>query len=1029
MADEKVIIQLDLDASDYKKEFDTLEQESVKASENIGRAFNKEVAESIDETTKNISSLAETAAKVGAFIAAVTPVVIVLEKQFGVFSDILSKVGIDLDKLLGRFQSLKDSFSRFTEGEESVTGLKIALGGFLQELNLIDSKALKLIGGFADFTRSLDAIGVGFDKLVGASIVLVPILRNLREITQVSAGLANIFFGSKGIFGITSSLSAISIGLVAVGESLKETDSQAARAIGSLSTIAGILTGSLAAGITFAIVKFGEFATELGSRLVAGFQKVSESANKTEQSIIILSKVVENFDQVTSQAIGSTDSWEKSVTSLSNSLNLSQTELRKSAQEIVSVGSQLGFTQQELQKLLKISAEYAKVNNKDVFQSTLAVVNGLQGNAQALQAYGVKLNQASIQQFAFEKGLTESLDKLSQSELVQLRYSKLLKSYNNIAGIAAVTAGTLADQQNALAVNVERVNAELGKGARIIEQNNILNAALSSILDNVSNSVLQVTGFFGALGARILQVGGFLLKISFQIFAVVKAVKALNLVLSSDLGIRAFQQRLPLVNKSLNELLGLASQSEVRISSLNSLVKALGGTLLQSANSFTNLFLGVNASSIKFGNIISLIFKRVKLVFPLLISSLKSVLIIAGPFLAKFLLIGAAIETFRRAFVALEERTGVFSQSWSIIVAQFEKTSPLLASVKNLFSGLKDIFQEIGGRILGLVVAGLGNVFRALAFIVKNNPFGVFSDDVVVAVSKIDASLAKLNNDLFKVGFNLNKLPDDVARAVAGTNNAVSQFDFEAFAQLQKDFENFGKSDLQLLEEEFRERQELINQALQQEGAIRQQAQQLQTQVTEKFARERFNILNKEAIETAKAVTRAINQGLVSTVSRSLQFLGKSLVEGGNFFEGFLAVVLDALGNLAISIGTTVISSALAIDALKASLFGSAAIAVAAGAALIAIGGALKAFAGQVGGEGGASFGAQTSGAAGGGTAAFGQDDETLAFSEQEERQTQSTVNVNVQGDVLDSDETGLRIVELINQGLERDGAIVVREA
>lgn len=1029
MADEKVVIQLDLDASEYKKEFKSLEQESVKASENIGEAFNKEVSNSIKETTNNISSLAETAAKVGAFIAAVTPVIVVLEKQFGVFSNILKKVGIDLDDLLDRFDSLKNSFSKFIEGEESINGLKLALGGFLQELNLIDSTALKLIGGFADFTRSLDAIGVGFDKLLGASIVLVPILRNLREITQVSAGLANIFFGSRGIFGITSSLSAISIGLVAIGESLKETDSQAARAIGSLSTIAGILTGSLAAGITFAIVKFGEFATEIGTRLVQGFQKVSESANKTEQSIIVLSKVVENFDKVTSQAIGSTESWERSVTRLSDSLNLSQKELRKSAQEIVSVGSQLGFTEQELQKLLTVSAEFAKVNNKDVFQSTLAVVNGLQGNAQALQAYGVKLNQASIQQFAFEKGLTESIDKLSQSELVQLRYNKLLKSYDNIAGIAAVTAGTLADQQNALAVNVERVNAELGKGARIIEQNNILNAALSSILDNVSNSVLQLAGFFGALGARILQVGGFLLKVSFQVFAVVKAIKALNIVLSSDLGIAAFQQRLPLINKSLNELLGLASQSEVKVKSLNSLIKALGGTLLQSANSFTKLFLGVNASSINFGNILSLIGKRIKTVFPILISGLKTVLVIAGPFLAKFLLIGAAVETFRRAFVALEERTGIFSQSWSIIVAQFEKTSPLLDSVKVLFSGLKTLFQEIGGRVLGLVVAGLANVFRALLFIVKNNPFGVFSDDIVVAVSKIDASLAKLNSDLFKVGFNLNKLPDDVSRAVAGTNEAVSQFDFEAFAQLQKDFENFGKSDLQLLEEEFRQRQEIIEDALNQEGVIREQAQKLQTQVTKDFAERRFKILNKEAIETAKAVTRAINQGLVSTVSRSLQFLGKSLVEGGDFFKGFLAVVLDSLGNLAISIGTTVIKSALAIDALKASLFGTSAIAVVAGAALIAIGGALKAFAGQVGGESGASFGAQTSGAGGGGTAAFGQEDETTAFSENEERQTQSTVTVNVQGDVLDSDETGLRIVELINQGLERDGAIVVREA
>ena len=91
--------------------------------------------------------------------------------------------------------------------------------------------------------------------------------------------------------------------------------------------------------------------------------------------------------------------------------------------------------------------------------------------------------------------------------------------------------------------------------------------------------------------------------------------------------------------------------------------------------------------------------------------------------------------------------------------------------------------------------------------------------------------------------------------------------------------------------------------------------------------------------------------------------------------------------------------------------------AIAAGAGLIALGTILKSFAGGAAGAG------APIGGGGGGVASATSDTEIAEEQEREEPETR--IAVNIQGDVLDSDETGLRIVELLNKELDTSGSIV----
>lgn len=182
-----------------------------------------------------------------------------------------------------------------------------------------------------------------------------------------------------------------------------------------------------------------------------------------------------------------------------------------------------------------------------------------------------------------------------------------------------------------------------------------------------------------------------------------------------------------------------------------------------------------------------------------------------------------------------------------------------------------------------------------------------------------------------------------------------------------------------------------------------------------------FKVAAREIKVSALDIAR-VSLSVISTgVGRAFQNVGAALATGQNAFKAFADGLKSILADIASATGDLFIKQGVGYLFINPAL----------GAGLIAAGAGLKVLAGFLGASGaGGGVGAAAGTTAAAGTPAF--DFATGAFEQpeiDEERQTRSTVNVNVQGDVLDSDETGLRIVELINQGLERDGAIVLREA
>lgn len=178
-----------------------------------------------------------------------------------------------------------------------------------------------------------------------------------------------------------------------------------------------------------------------------------------------------------------------------------------------------------------------------------------------------------------------------------------------------------------------------------------------------------------------------------------------------------------------------------------------------------------------------------------------------------------------------------------------------------------------------------------------------------------------------------------------------------------------------------------------------------------------------QAIVEYSASVKSAAAGMKAGIATSLSSIGAALVNGEGLFDNFGKGIIGIMGDLAINIGTTLLFTGNAIEAFISSintLFpGSGFAAAAAGVGLILFGGALKAAAGK--GSGGAA-----PSSTGGGIATTPSSTTELTPQESLTRQEPSTaVQVTIQGDVLDSDESGSRIVALINEAFDKKGVVV----
>lgn len=189
------------------------------------------------------------------------------------------------------------------------------------------------------------------------------------------------------------------------------------------------------------------------------------------------------------------------------------------------------------------------------------------------------------------------------------------------------------------------------------------------------------------------------------------------------------------------------------------------------------------------------------------------------------------------------------------------------------------------------------------------------------------------------------------------------------------------------------------------------------SQMAEGFSAAAIDFSNTAAT-AFKNVGKTALQTIGNGVGQAFAAFGSALASGDDAGQAFLESMLGVFADVAIQLGTSFIMQGIAhsLNPLTPGLGGPL---IGAGAALATFGGVLKAL------SGGKSK-ASTASDSGGGIASSPSAATELTPTQDLQRQEAGTaVSVVIQGDVLDSEESGSRVVALINQAFDKKGVVI----
>jgi hypothetical protein len=177
-----------------------------------------------------------------------------------------------------------------------------------------------------------------------------------------------------------------------------------------------------------------------------------------------------------------------------------------------------------------------------------------------------------------------------------------------------------------------------------------------------------------------------------------------------------------------------------------------------------------------------------------------------------------------------------------------------------------------------------------------------------------------------------------------------------------------------------------------------------------------FELTTEQMIANARQLGATIRDLALNGFGRSFQAIGAALASGQNANQAFVNSVKQTASEAASAFGDYYIK--LGIARLAAGDPG--------GAATVAGGAALKVLAGALGASAASSSSGGTVGVPiGGGQFAMGSLSDPQQTQQREER---SSINLTIQGDVLDSEESGMRISKLLSDAGAKTG-VVLRDA
>lgn len=211
---------------------------------------------------------------------------------------------------------------------------------------------------------------------------------------------------------------------------------------------------------------FGGAVRGIGG-LVAGGLAAVGAGKFLKGSITEASNLEESLNAVSVAYGESASGIEELGTTAASRLGLAQTEFNAIATQFSAFGDQIagegGDVVGVIDDLSTRGADFASVFNLDVDDALTKFQAGLAGETEPLRKFGVDLSAAAVEAFAYESGIAQVGQTLTEEQKVQARYGALMEQTSKVEGDRANTADGLANAQRTLSATFQDMQASVGK--------------------------------------------------------------------------------------------------------------------------------------------------------------------------------------------------------------------------------------------------------------------------------------------------------------------------------------------------------------------------------------------------------------------------------------------------------------------------------------------------------------------------------------------------------------------------------------
>lgn len=258
--------------------------------------------------------------------------------------------------------------------------------------------------------------------------------------------------------------------------------------IGGMVASLGRLAGRLAIGVAGAAVVATAAVGALAASTIGPASDLNETISKTEQVFEDMSDEVLEFGRNSASSLGMSSNAALSAASTYGNL-------------FRAMGIGLDASAEMSMGLVNLGADLASFNNmspEDVLDSLRA---GLSGETEPLKRLGVNINQAIIQEKAYEMGLIKRGEAMDAAARAQATYQLVLEQTTLAQGDFERTSGGLANQQRILTANIENLRAKIGTALLpiVTQATTLLNNFLAS--PTARAGIEKLTGWLEDLGS------------------------------------------------------------------------------------------------------------------------------------------------------------------------------------------------------------------------------------------------------------------------------------------------------------------------------------------------------------------------------------------------------------------------------------------------------------------------------------------------------------------------------------------------